>query len=115
MSLSLRKRCLVLFHNKVIDKKMGDIIKKSFPVLNMHCAGCANNVEKSVRHLAGVKESSVNFASNLLLVSYDSEQQTPESIRLAVVAAGYDLIVNEDHMSNKCFETFVVMSGEPIH
>lgn len=97
----MRKRCLVLFHNKVIDKKMGDIIKKSFPVLNMHCAGCANNVEKSVRHLAGVKESSVNFASNLLLVSYDSEQQTPESIRLAVVAAGYDLIINEDHMEER--------------
>lgn len=25
---------------------MGTITKKAFPVLNMHCAGCANNVEK---------------------------------------------------------------------
>ncbi len=82
---------------------MGDIVKKSFPVLNMHCAGCANNVEKAVKHLAGVEESSVNFASNLLSVSYKSGQQTPESIRLAVVAAGYDLIINEDHI-DECQE-----------
>ncbi len=83
---------------------MGDIVKKSFPVLNMHCAGCANNVEKSVKNLTGVEDSSVNFASSLLLVSYNSTQQTPESIRLAVVAAGYDLIVNEDHMEERLEE-----------
>lgn len=26
---------------------MSNITKKAFPVLNMHCAGCANNVENS--------------------------------------------------------------------
>ena len=30
------------------------MVKKNFPVLNMHCAGCANNVEKTVRKLPGV-------------------------------------------------------------
>ena len=83
---------------------MGDIVKKSFPVLNMHCAGCANNVEKSVKNLTGVEDSSVNFASSLLFVSYNPAQQTPERIRLAVVAAGYDLIVNEDHMEERLEE-----------
>lgn len=33
---------------------MGNIAKKAFPVLNMHCAGCANNVEKTVKKLPGV-------------------------------------------------------------
>lgn len=33
---------------------MSNITKKAFPVLNMHCAGCANNVEKTVKKLAGV-------------------------------------------------------------
>ena len=27
---------------------MGNLKKQTFPVLNMHCAGCANNVEKTV-------------------------------------------------------------------
>ena len=33
---------------------MSNITKKAFPVLNMHCAGCANNVEKTVKKLAFV-------------------------------------------------------------
>ena len=48
---------------------MGNTIKKAFPVLNMHCAGCANNVEKTVKKLPGVIEASVNFATNTLTVS----------------------------------------------
>ena len=42
---------------------MSNITKKAFPVLNMHCAGCANNVEKTVKKLAGVVDASVNFAT----------------------------------------------------
>ncbi len=41
---------------------MGTITKKAFPVLNMHCAGCANNVEKTVRKLPGIVDASVNLA-----------------------------------------------------
>ena len=37
---------------------MGTITKKAFPVLNMHCAGCANNVEKTVRKLPGIVDVS---------------------------------------------------------
>ena len=48
---------------------MGNIAKKAFPVLNMHCAGCASNVEKTVKKLPGVVDASVNFASNTLTIS----------------------------------------------
>ena len=74
---------------------MGNTIKKAFPVLNMHCAGCANNVEKTVKKMPGVIEASVNFATNTLTVSYEKDQLTPGEIRAAVLAAGYDLIVEE--------------------
>lgn len=46
---------------------MGTITKKAFPVLNMHCAGCANNVEKTVRKLPGIVDASVNLATNYTL------------------------------------------------
>ena len=36
---------------------MGNIAKNAFPVLNMHCAGCASNVEKTVKKLSGVVRS----------------------------------------------------------
>ena len=41
------------------------MVKKNFPVLNMHCAGCANNVERTVRKLPGVIEASVNFLNGI--------------------------------------------------
>lgn len=74
---------------------MSNITKKTFPVLNMHCAGCAGNVEKTVKKLPGVADASVNFATNTLSVSYDADKLTPGEIRAAVLAAGYDLIVEE--------------------
>ena len=80
---------------------MGNTIKKAFPVLNMHCAGCANNVEKTVKKLPGVIEASVNFATNTLTVSYEKDQLTPGEIRAAVLAAGYDLIVEEAHKEER--------------
>ena len=74
---------------------MGNIAKNAFPVLNMHCAGCASNVEKTVKKLPGVVDASVNFASNTLTISYEDDKLTPGEIRAAVLAAGYDLIVEE--------------------
>lgn len=59
------------------------MVKKNFPVLNMHCAGCANNVERTVRKLPGVIEASVNFATNTLTVSYESDKLAPGEIRAA--------------------------------
>lgn len=53
---------------------MSTITKKAFPVLNMHCAGCANNVEKTVRKLPGIVDASVNLATNTLSVSYEADQ-----------------------------------------
>lgn len=71
--------------------------KQTFPVLNMHCAGCANNVEKTVRKLVGVTDASVNFASNTLSVTFEADKLTAGEIRAAVLAAGYDLIIEQDH------------------
>lgn len=80
---------------------MSNIVKKTFPVLNMHCAGCVNNVEKTVRKLPGVIDASVNFATNTLAISYEDDKLTPGEIRAAVLAAGYDLIVEESHKDER--------------
>lgn len=80
---------------------MSNIVKKTFPVLNMHCAGCVNNVEKTVRRLPGIIDASVNFATNTLSVSYEDNKLTPGEIRAAVLAAGYDLIIEESHKDER--------------
>lgn len=77
------------------------MVKENFPVLNMHCAGCAGNVERTVRKLAGVREASVNLATNMLTVSYEEDKLTAGEIRAAVLAAGYDLIVETTHKEER--------------
>ncbi len=73
------------------------IINQQFPVLEMSCAVCASNVEHAAAGLPGVKHAAVNFASNLLDISYDPTILTPEDLRSAIRSAGYDLIIEQDH------------------
>ncbi len=74
---------------------MNPVTKKTFPVLNMHCAVCANNIEKIVGKLPGVVEASVNLASNTLAVAYETGKITPEQIKSSIQTSGYDLVVEE--------------------
>ena len=80
---------------------MGTITKKAFPVLNMHCAGCANNVEKTVRKVAGIVDASVNLATSTLSVSYEADKLAPGEIRAAVLSGGYDLIIEEENLKEE--------------
>ena len=75
---------------------MKDLDTRTIPVLDMSCAVCANNVESTVRRLAGVEEASVNFAANTLSVKYHPSKITLGQMREAVRAAGYDLVVEEE-------------------
>ncbi|WP_280743943.1 MULTISPECIES: heavy metal translocating P-type ATPase [unclassified Parabacteroides] len=69
---------------------------KIVPVLDMSCAVCANNVESTVKKLAGVVDASVNFAANTLKVTYVPTDISLDNIKSAVQSAGYDLVVDEE-------------------
>jgi Cu2+-exporting ATPase len=66
--------------------------KDRFPVLKMSCAGCAANVQKTLRKQPGVKSANVNFANKTASVEYDSSVTNAEKLQSAVREAGYDLI-----------------------
>lgn len=83
---------------------MKTIAKKAFPVLNMHCAACANNVEKIVKKLPGIIDASVNMATNTLSLSYEPDKLTPGEIRAAVLSGGYDLIIEEAELKEERVE-----------
>ena len=80
---------------------MNPITQKAFPVLNMHCASCANNVEKIVKQLPGIVDASVNLATNTLSVSYEADKLTPGEIRAAVLSGGFDLIIAEESLKEE--------------
>lgn len=65
------------------------MMKKSITVTGMSCAACAARVEKSVAKLEGVSTSSVNLATEKLLVEFDEEKLSLDAIKENIVRAGY--------------------------
>ena len=72
------------------------IEKRTFPVLDMSCAACAVRVDKTLNGQPGVRMASVNYAAATATVEYDTAQCSPEQLKAALQAAGYDLLVGDD-------------------
>ena len=70
--------------------------KQTFPILGMSCAACATRVDKTLNHLCGVQEASVNYATATATVTYNPEICTPAVLKKAVQDAGYDLVIETD-------------------
>ena len=77
-----------------MDKSI--IIQKTFPVQGMSCASCAARVDKTLNHQPGVSKATVNYASGMATVEYDSTQCSPEALQKAVQDVGYDLLIGQD-------------------
>lgn len=73
--------------------------KEILTITGMHCASCANAVEKSISKLEGVTSASVNIATEKLTVEFDEKKMNIDTIKNAVVNAGYG--VKEEVKSNK--------------
>jgi Cu+-exporting ATPase len=65
-------------------------------ISGMHCASCAVNIENVVKRLPGVKEASVNFASETLLVELDEQKVKLTDLQKAVSDVGYHLMIPEE-------------------
>jgi len=57
----------------------------------MHCASCASAVERALSGVPGVREASVNLATEKATVEYDDGALDPDALRHAVEAAGYEI------------------------
>lgn len=70
---------------------------KILPVLDMSCASCAMRVENKVKKCEGVKDASVNLATNSLNVTFNPSQVSLEKLKSNVQSIGYDLIIEENN------------------
>jgi len=61
----------------------------TLPLSGMTCVNCAMNIERSVKKLQGVNESSVNFAAEQASVSFDPGQLTIQDLVGGIEKAGY--------------------------
>lgn len=81
--------------NRTDSNTQDSLVRRTFPVTGMTCAGCAASVESTLNHTEGVAEAKVNFASNSVLVEYDKDLPTT-ALQNALRSVGYDLIVDTE-------------------
>lgn len=72
-------------------------LKKSFPIIGMHCASCAKLIERSLRKVPGVIDASVNYASEQATVDFDPAQAQDNHLSRAVSSAGYKAVLNTEN------------------
>ncbi len=80
-----------------ISKTNGPV-KRSFPIVGMHCASCAKLIERSLTKTPGVLTAQVNYGSENATVETDSNV-TSDSLKKAVENAGYKAIFVNDQSS----------------
>ena len=66
-----------------------DATEVTFPVTGMTCASCVRRIEKALGRVDGVRDASVNLATEKATVVYDPHVASPERMRAAVEKAGY--------------------------
>lgn len=110
------KRAVIVSDNPTttIPKAVGKIrdlgygvptVKKSFPVLNLSCASCANSTETILAAQPGVIAVSVNYANATAQVEYVPGITDAQQLRGAVQSIGYDLMIDETEEASESLAT----------
>ncbi|HEX4744159.1 MAG TPA: heavy metal translocating P-type ATPase [Candidatus Limnocylindria bacterium] len=73
-------------HDTTSEQETRDV---TFPVTGMTCASCVRRIEKALSKVEGVREASVNLATEKARVAYDPATATLDQLQKAVEKAGY--------------------------
>ncbi len=75
---------------------------EKYKIKGMHCASCANIIEKIFKKIEGVDSAEVNYGTETAKVSFDSSKTNPHHLSQQIEKLGYSLDVpsaEEMHMS----------------
>lgn len=64
--------------------------KTVIPISGMHCAACAQSIEKALKHKPGIISVNVNFATEKAIVEYDTEKTSLKRIGELIKETGYE-------------------------
>ena len=71
-------------------------IKKTFSVKGMHCASCVTLIERSLKEVEGIKNATVNLATEKATVTYDPLKVNDSHLSSAVANAGYQAFLGDE-------------------
>ncbi len=64
--------------------------KKTITVKGMHCASCAQSIEKALKETPGIVKANVNLASEKAYVTYDPSVMSENELIATINATGYE-------------------------
>lgn len=74
-------------------------ISIEIPITNMHCAVCAQNIERALQKLTGVQTAVVNYASQQAQVTWNPAQTSLAEIINSIHESGYEVACQEIELS----------------
>ncbi|CAG0987104.1 MAG: heavy metal translocating P-type ATPase [Candidatus Methanoperedens sp.] len=77
------------------EAKSGGIQKTTLKLTGMTCASCAQNIEKVLNKIEGVKKATVNFSVEKATIEYDSGKVNPAAFENAITGIGYGVAKTE--------------------
>jgi Cu+-exporting ATPase len=86
---------------KTIEKAISDVGYKvihqnvTLKISGMHCAVCAQTIEKALNEREGINHAVVNFALETVTVDYNQYQVSLEGIKAVIRDVGYNIITTE--------------------
>ncbi|MDO8740761.1 MAG: heavy metal translocating P-type ATPase [Candidatus Woesearchaeota archaeon] len=70
-------------------------MKTTIKITGMHCASCANTIEKALKRAKGVINTNVNFATEKATVEFDENKTNQEGVEKTIEKTGYKIIKEE--------------------
>lgn len=67
-----------------------------YQIKGMHCASCANIIERTFKKSEGVEFVEVNYGTETTKIVFDKSKTNPEILSKKIEPFGYSLIFNED-------------------
>lgn len=69
---------------------------KTYNIKGMHCASCANIIEKTFKKTKGVQTAEVNYGTETAKVTFNESETTPEELSEKIEPLGYSLFLNQN-------------------
>jgi len=79
-------------------------MKESISISGMHCAACAQRIEKAIKKLNGVSSVNVNLATDKASVEFDEDIVSREKIEKTIEDTGYKVVREETTVNGQMSE-----------
>ena len=89
---------------QVLEANPKSMVKETYKVSGMTCASCAVSLETYLKPLNGVLDVSVNYPNQSVIIDYDSELVSIDTLQESAKEIGYELLTGKAEDNGRSFE-----------